>query len=226
MGERFVGHVAKVLSVLDETVDDLERASRIADGHAIREFDLHLTAWSSQQRLDRGVVHLLSAEHPGLVEEGQRVTGRVLGMPGDRVGSRVVQRDALGRGDLLQQLREPLHGVPAEIEALAAADDRGGHLVGLGGREHEADAGRRLFEDLQQRIERLTGQSLGLVDDVDLLAALHRRRWRLLAELPSVLHPAVGRGVDLHDVEVRAVTDGDALVAAATRLRRRARSRS
>ena len=111
--------------------------------------------------------------------------------------------------------------MPAEVEPLASADDRGRHLVRLGRGEDEADAGRRLFEDLQQRVERLAGQALGLVDDVDLLAALHRGGRRLLAELPGVLDPAVGRGVDLHDVQVRAVTDGDALIAPAARLGRR-----
>ena len=42
-----------------------------------------------------------------------------------------------------------------------------------------------------ERIERLAGQPLGLVDDVDLLATLDRRGGRLLAELAGVLDAAV-----------------------------------
>ena len=221
MGERLVGHVAQVLSVLDEAVDDLEGAPCVADGHAVRQLDLHLAAWSPQQRLDRGIVDLLSAEYPRLIQQRQRVAGGSLGVSGDRVGRGVIQRHSLGRGDLLEQLREPLHRVPTEIEALAAADDRRRHLVRLGGGEDEADAGRRLLEDLQERVERLTGQALGLVDDVDLLSALHRRGGRLLAELACILHTAVRRRVDLHHVEVCAVTDGHALIATAARLRGR-----
>ena len=100
---------------------------------------------------------------------------------------------------------------PPEVEALAPADDRGRHLVRLGGGQHEPDAGRRLLEELQQGVERLAGEPLRLVDDVDLLAALHRRGGRRLAQLARVLDAAVAGGVDLDDVEVRALTDRDAL---------------
>ena len=116
--------------------------------------------------------------------------------------------------------------MPAEVEALAPADDRGRHLVRLGGGQHEPHAGRRLLEDLQQGVERLAGEPLRLVDDVDLLAALHRRGGRLLAEFARVLDAAVGGGVDLDDVEVRALADRDALGAHAARLGRRAPARS
>ena len=91
----------------------------------------------------------------------------------------------------------------------------------LGGREDEADAGRRFLEDLQQRVEGLARQALRLVDDVDLLAALHRRGRRLLAQLAGVLDAAVARRVDLDDVEVGALADRHALLARAARLGRR-----
>ena len=82
--------------------------------------------------------------------------------------------------------------------------------------------GRRLLEDLQQRVERLAGQPLRLVDDVDLLAALRGRGGRALAKLPGVLDAAVGRRVDLDDVQVLAVADPDALLALVARLGGRA----
>ena len=107
-----------------------------------------------------------------------------------------------------------------EVEALAAPHDRGGHLVRLGGRQHESHAGRRLLEELQQRVERLARQALRLVDDVDLLAARHRRGGRLLAQVAGVVDPAVRGGVDLDDVDVGALADRDALVADAARLGR------
>ena len=115
---------------------------------------------------------------------------------------------------------ERLQREPPEVEPLAPADDRGRHLVRLGGGQHEPHAGRRLLEDLQQRVERLAGQALRLVDDVDLLATLHRRGGRLLAQLAGVLDPAVAGRVDLDDVEVRALADRDALRAHAARLGR------
>ena len=57
--------------------------------------------------------------------------------------------------DVLQVIGDRLQRRAAEVEALAATDDRGGHLVRLGGREDEPDAGRRLLEDLQQGVEGL-----------------------------------------------------------------------
>ena len=77
---------------------------------------------------------------------------------------------------------------------------------------------RRFLEDLQQRVEGLARQSLRLVDDVDLLAALHRGGRRLLAQLARVLDTAVTRGVDLDDVEVGALADRHALRARAAGL--------
>ena len=117
---------------------------------------------------------------------------------------------------------ERLHGEPAEVEPLAPPDDGRRHLVRLGGRQHEPHAGRRLLEDLQQRVERLARQPLRLVDDVDLLAAHRRRRRGAFAELTGILDAAVRRGVDLDDVQVLALADGDALPADTARLGRRA----
>ncbi len=128
---------------------------RVAHGHRVRELDLDLAARRAEQRLDRGVVDLLAAEHPGLVQQRERVPRGALCVPSDRVRGGIVQHHTLGRRDLLEQLREPFHRVPAEVEPLAAPDDRGGHLVRLGGGEDEANARGRLLEDLQQRIEGL-----------------------------------------------------------------------
>ena len=74
------------------------------------------------------------------------------------------------------------------------------------------------LEDLQQGVERLARQALRLVDDVDLLATLHRRRRRLLAKLARVFDAAVAGGVDLDDVEVGAVAYREALRAGAALL--------
>jgi hypothetical protein len=81
------------------------------------------------------------------------------------------ERHALVLRDAFEVLGDRLDRDAAEVEPLAAPDDRGRHLVRLGGREDEPDADRRLLEHLQQRVERLARQPLRLVDDVDLLAA-------------------------------------------------------
>ena len=73
---------------------------------------------------------------------------------------------------------------------------------------------RRLLEHLQQRVERLAREPLRLVDDVDLLATHRRSGGGAFAELARVLDTAVRGRVDLDDVQVLALADGDALRAA------------
>ena len=161
-----------------------------------------------------------AAQHARLVQHRQRVARRALCLPGDRVSGLVGELHALRTPRSSASCAARVSMVSAaEVESLAAADDRDRHLLRLGGGQHEAHARRRLLEHLQQRVECRGRQPLSLVDDVDLLAALHRRGGRLLAELASVLDATVRSGVDLDDVEVRALSDGDAL----SSIRRRAR---
>ena len=98
--------------------------------------------------------------------------------------------------------------------------DRADDLLGLGGGEDEADVLRRLLDDLQQGVEALRGDHVGLVDDVDLVAVAHRLERRLLAQLAGVVDAAVGGRVDLDDVDRARPAGGqlDARVAAAARL--------
>ena len=114
----------------------------------------------------------------------------------------------------------------AEVEPLAPPDDGGRHLVRLGGGQDEPDAGRRLLEHLQQRVERLARQALGLVDDVDLLPALAGAVGARSRSSRASSTPAVGGRVDLDHVQVRALPDPHALLADPARLGASGPSRS
>ena len=122
-----------------------------------------------------------------------------------RVGrdlDRLLLGDALAatRGDLLD--RRAL-----EVEAVAAVDDRRQHLVRLGRGEHEDRVRRRLLERLEERVPRLRGEHVRLVEDVDLVAAGDRRVGDALAQLADVVDRVVRRGVHLDDVERRGARD-------------------
>ncbi len=84
---------------------------------------------------------------------------------------------------------------------VGARADRRQHLVRLGGGEDEQDVGRRLLDELEQGVEALRRDHVGLVDDVDLVARLHRREDGALAQLAGVVDAAVGGRVDLDDVD-------------------------
>lgn len=74
-------------------------------------------------------------------------------------------------------------------------------LSGFGGGEDELHVRRRLLHHLQQRVEALLGDHVGLVDDVDLEARLHRCEEDALAQLAGVVDAAMGGGVDLDHVD-------------------------
>jgi hypothetical protein len=95
-------------------------------------------------------------------------------------------RGLLGEGDAFllrdadQVLGYDLHPSSTEVEPLTPTDDGRRHLVGLRRGQDEPNARWRLLEHLEQSIEGLARQALRLIDDVDLLAPLHRRGGRLL----------------------------------------------
>ncbi len=220
VGQRLGRDVAQVLSVLNQPADNLERSPDVSNGEHIGQLDLHLPPRSAQQRTDDGIIDLETTHHGGLVQQRKSVSRGALGTPRDGPSRVVVELNSLGDGHLHEVGRQVFHGQPAEVEPLTAADDGRRHLVRLGGRQDEPDTGRGLFEQLQQSVERFSREALGLVDDVDLLATGHRGCGGLLAQVPGVVHSAVGRRVDLDHVHMRTLADRDALLAGATRLRR------
>ena len=79
------------------------------------------------------------------------------------------------------------------------------HEVQLGRRHHELHVRRRLFDGLEQRVERALRQPVDLVDDEDLEAVAHGRdRQGLDDDLPDGVDAGVGGAVNLEDVNVAA----------------------
>src|SRR5205823_3364849 len=76
---------------------------------------------------------------------------------------------------------------PREDERLAARAHRRQHLGQLCGAEDEDEVGRRLLDQLQERVPGRVGQLMGLVEDVDLVATLGRLEHYALSDLPDVV---------------------------------------
>ena len=96
---------------------------------------------------------------------------------------------------------------PVKIEALAAADNRRQHLLGFGRRENEFHVRRRLFQRLEQRVERGRREHVDFVDDVDFETRLGRRVTGVFAQLAHLFDAVVAGAVDLEHIE--AVPGGD-----------------
>ena len=102
---------------------------------------------------------------------------------------------------------------------LRTRPDRGEHLLGRRGGEHEHDVCGRLFERLQQRVRRAGAQHVHFVDQVHLV----RRRGteaqvHALGEVAHRLDTVVRRGVELEEIEEAAVGDTDAVGAHTARV--------
>ena len=109
-----------------------------------------------------------------------------------------------------------------EIEPLAAREDRDRNLVRLGRGEDELHMLGRLFERLQQRVERLLREHVDFVDDVDLEPRPARPHGDVLPQLANFIDAAVAGAVDLQHVDVVAGRHAAADVALVARRRRRA----
>src|ERR687898_212714 len=120
-------------------------------------------------------------------------------------------------------LKEPLpsRAMTAEVEALAAADNRRQDLVLLGGGEHEDDVLGRLFEHLEEGVEGLGREHVDLVYDVDLHPAGDWGKVHLVSEVPYLIYPPVGGRVHLENVHRGVAYDGPAALASPVGLRRR-----
>ena len=185
------GHVTEVLSLLHQPVDDLEHAQCITDGDGVAQFELDVGSRRPNERRNRLLSDLAPPEDHGLVQERERIANRSLALSGERLGGPASEHHALLLRDVLEVVRNGVGRDAPEIEALAPADDRGRHLVRLGGGKDEPHPYGRLLEDLQQGIEGFAGEPLSLIDDVDLLTALRRRGGCAFAQLASVVHAPV-----------------------------------
>ena len=122
----------------------------------------------------------------------------------------VLRLDPLAVRDPAQerdQLRQPR---PLEDERLAARAHGREHLLQLGRAEDEDEVGRRLLDELEERLPGRVGELVRLVEDVDLVAALDRLEDDALPDLADVVDAALRGGVHLDDVERGAVRDREA----------------
>ena len=221
VAEQVLDELGVVGGPLTETLDEEQRPLSVALVHQVDHFEQEVLLDQSEH-----VERLLQGDGaPGicgqLIEDPDGVTEATPGRPGDDRERRLGHLDTLLPGDAGQHADHLHHGRPAEVEALAARQDRRRDLVRLGGGQDEHGVGRRLLEGLEQRVEGLGGEHVHLVDDVHLHAAFHRREVDLVAQVADVVDAPVGGGVHLDDVHGAAPADGLAVRAGPIRVGRR-----
>ena len=106
-----------------------------------------------------------------MIQQRQRVAHSAIGAASDKMQRVVLDLQLLSPGHRFQPGDDGVRADAAEVEALQSRQNRCrriGDLLWLGGRKHEHDAGRRLLENLEQRVPRLAGEHVRFVDDVNL----------------------------------------------------------
>ena len=157
----------------------------------------------------RLLVHLLSAAG-ALVQQGKGVPQAAISQPGQKGRSLRGQVDALLPRHILQALGN-LSGQDAfERELLTPGADGSRHLVQLRGGQNKHQVGRRLLQDLQQRIEGWGGEHMDLVHDIDPLTDRRRGIDRLIPQGPDLVYAVVGGGIQLQHIQDRAVFNAQA----------------
>ncbi|GJE72535.1 hypothetical protein CHKEEEPN_4092 [Methylorubrum podarium] len=137
-----------------------------------------------------------------LIEQRERVAHRAFRRAGDGGERLVLGFHPFGGADLLQVGGEYVGLDPAQVEALAARQDRHRDLADLGGGEHELGVGRRFLQRLQEGVERLLREHVDLVDDVDLVAGRDRRVADAVDDAAHVVDAGMRGGVHLQHVHV------------------------
>ena len=151
--------------------------------------------------------HVAVAERQHLIGEGEGIAHRSVGGAGQHAERVGLTADRLGREHHGQSLAHIVGADPPEVEALEAGEHRRrrlGNLLRLRRGEDEHHARRRLLENLQQRVPRLSGEHVRLVHDIDLVSVLTAGRvHRPLTQVSGVVHATIRGSVDLHHVERR-----------------------
>ena len=209
-------HLPGVGSVVLDGPDRLRHARALAGEDGLEETGQQLGVDSPEQPADILVGKLAAAEGGELIEQGHRVAHAAFRSARDQAKGCPAGLDLLLLADPRQVGNHRVGGHAAEVELLAAGQDRRRHDLDFGRREDESEMGGRLLDDLEQSVEGLSGQPVDLVEHDDLVAIPGRAVLEALGEIANLFDLGVGCGVDLEHVEVSALPDflaDEALVA-------------
>ncbi len=218
--QQVLDEAAGIVPGLDDAVHGPEDSGGIGCGdcfhHVVEQRSVRITEQGDGEFVVQAVG--TGAGHQ-LVQYGERIAHGTTAGPDDEREHAGSHGNVFLLAEKIEVLHQGLGRYQPEGIVVCAGADGPDDLVRLSGSEDEFDVLRRLFDDLQQRVEAGGGDHVGFVNDEDLVAVPDRGESGAFAEIPGVVHAAVAGGVDLDDIERAGATAGqfDAAVAFAAR---------
>ena len=157
-----------------------------------------------------------------LIENRQPVAHRSFGCRRDHRQCFGFGADVFGCADHCKMFSQQRCLDAAQIEPLAAAEHGHRQLVDLGGGEEKLHMRRRLFQRLEQRIERVAAEHVDFIDNINLVARRDRRIAHRLDNFAHVVHPGVAGGVHFDHIDMPPLGNRHAGIADPARIDRRA----
>ena len=182
---------AEILSLRGQLLDEHQRAGGVAVDDEVHQAEERFLLHRAEQLEDGLDGDVLLGRGGQLVERGDGVAVRAARAACDQGQRSVGSLDSLAVRDSPQQADELGQARPREDEGLAARADGRQDLGQVGRAEDEDEMGRRLLDQLEQRVPGCVRQLVRLVEDVDLVAALRRLQHDALADLADVVDAAL-----------------------------------
>ena len=205
--EDFRKHAAPIRTLLGQVAHGLQQRA----GIAVDQRGEHVVDLAVIQRAEHGPhvsgQHLALTKSDSLIGQAHGVAHRTVGCAAQQPERVVFERNVFSAQHVGQVLDHTLRRHVLQRELQAARQDGGRQLLRVGGGEDELDVGRRLFQRLEQGVERVAGEHVHFVDQVDLEAPTARRVLHVVQQLASVFDLGAARGVDLDQVDETAFVD-------------------
>ncbi len=184
-----------------QAVQLAQRPFHLARQDGARQFQKLRLGRQTEHREDIRLLDFVPAKADELVERGFGVAHRALSAARNCVKSGIVNGHLFLSGDVLQMFGNQRRRDAPQVEALAARHNRWQDLLRVGRGEHEFHMFGRLFQGLEQRVERRGREHVDFVNDVNLETRAGRRVAAGLAQFAHLLDAIVAGAVNLKHVQ-------------------------
>lgn len=162
---------------------------------------------AAEHRPHVGGQHLAFAKGDGLVGQAHRIAHRTIGGAAQQPQGIRLEWHVFRSQYVAEVFDHPLRAHVLQRELQAARKNGGRQLLRVGGGEDELDVGRRLFQRLEQGVERVGRQHVHFVDQVDLEAPTAWGVLHIIEQFAGILDLGPAGGVDLDQVDETAFVD-------------------